>query len=1053
MLPIIIVAGPTASGKSETAAELALHFDSEVISADSMQVFKYFDIGTAKPAMDLRQKVRHHLIDIIEPDAEFTAFDFKRRASDAIHDLSQRHKIPIVVGGTGLYLKALTENYECGVQVSSAIKNQVQLEIREQGAPKMHEELVRIDPASAEKIEPTDPIRIERALSVFRESGKILSELHAQDDTSEPEFDPYFFFLEKPRERLYTDIDRRVERMMDQGLKKEVTSLLDRGYSAELKPFQSIGYSQMVRHLAGEMDLERTVYEIKRDTRHYAKRQITWFKKVLNKVSIPATTPPAALKDKILSLLPQGVALMLWAVMALANPVPVAAMTPPPLQVAAELYQAGKADEALETLVKLNAIATDADTLKRLHYLLGKVYADKNDFVEATLWFEKAVEGYAEIGDYIRFDLAQTLTQSESYEKALEQIDFVTRNFPQTLLQPQINLLRATILEKRGDAQGAITLLGALEKDPYFLDRENRDLIPEFIHRQLLLHQSLNQPDQAYEAYQRLYIGFPASGFSKQAGLKMDPEFQSGAVQRRPWTVDELGNRIKQLLRTARYPQAVREIESLKRQTKNGRLSSRFYFYLAQGYRGQRDRSQANRVLSDFIKTYPGQRRLAEARFEIGRNLWNLGNPASAIENLQSILKLKTRSKWIATAHFYLGRIHEDEKKIALALQHFQTLTDKFTQSKYGEMAAWRIGWIHFRQGRYQKAYDRFKKTTRQFANGNDVAKNMFWMAKAAEALHQRPRALEIFRETFERYPLTYYGLQARYRLGIQGTPLFQRGPSTRAIRPASFHDPAEQPEARLGRPLTTRERFHFVRAQELIKLGLVKMARLELRAVDQTLARKFSEALWLAHWYNRAGAYSESFKLLHMFRSFTASGHEKNLSVDFWRNYYPPAYSNRIESYAQQLQVDPLLVKSIIRQESMYNTWAQSSAGARGLMQIMPKTGERIHSQIGRGTPFDEDALFDPDFNIRLGIQYLSNLSRRYQNNGTHILICYNAGPKVLKRWLQRFRNLKDPDIFIESIPYPETRKYVKRVLRNYEIYKFLYPVSAADSGVKKSF
>ena len=1052
MLPIIIVAGPTASGKSATAVELALHFDSEVISADSMQVFKYFDIGTAKPAMDLRQKVRHHLIDIIEPDTEFTAFDFKTRARDVIRDLSHRNKIPIVVGGTGLYLKALTENYECGVQVSTAIKEQVQMEIREQGAPKIHEALARIDPASAEKIEPTDPIRIERALSVFRESGKILSELHAQDGSSESEFDPYFFFLEKPREQLYTDIDRRVERMMDQGLKKEVASLLDRGYGAELKPFQSIGYSQMVRHLAGEINLERTVYEIKRDTRHYAKRQITWFKKVLNKVSIPATATPTALKDKILSLLPQAVALMLWTIVALTNPESVAARTPPPLQVAAELYQTGKTDAALETLVKLNSIATDADTLKRLHYLLGKVYADKNDFVKATTWFGKAVDEYTEIEDHIRFDLAQILTQSENYEKALEQIDFVTQNFPQTLLQPKIKLLKANILEKTGDAHGAIAILRKLEKDPYFLDRENRDLIPEFIHRQLQLHRSLNQPNQAYEAYQRLYIQFPASGLSRQAGLEMEQEFQSGAVQRRPWTLDEQASRIKQLLKTARYPQAIREIESLRHETKNGRLSSRFYFYLAQGYRGQRDRSQANRVLSDFIKTYPGQRRLAEARFEIGRNLWNLGNPASAIENLRSILKLKTRSKWIATAHFYLGRIYEDEKKTALALQHFETLTDKFTHSKYGEMAAWRMGWIHFRQDRYQEAYDRFKKTTRQFANGNDVDKNLFWMAKAAEALHQPSRALEIFQETFERYPLTYYGLQARYRLGDQQIPLFQREPSMNSIQPAAFHE-EQKPEAGLGRPLTAGERFHFMRAQELIKLGLVKMARLELRAVDRTLSKNFSESLWLAYWYNRAGAYSDSLKLLHMFRSFKGSRHEMNLSVDFWRNYYPPAYSNRIENYAQQLQVDPLLVKSIIRQESMYNTWAQSSAGARGLMQIMPKTGERIHSQIGRDIPFDEEALFDPDINIRLGIQYLSNLSRRYQNNGTHILICYNAGPKVLKRWLQRFRNLKDPDIFIESIPYPETRKYVKRVLRNYEIYKALYPVSGTDSEEKKSF
>ena len=214
MLPLIILGGPTASGKSKIALALAEHLGTEIISADSMQVYKYFDVGTAKPSPVEREHITHHLVDILEPEEEFTAFEFKERALAHIREIRNRNRIPVMVGGTGLYLKTLLENRDCAISVSPGVRRQVQDEIQQKGTQEMHAELASIDPVYAGKIQPTDPSRIARALSVHRETGRKLSDFHAEDATADYEFESHLFILETDRQHLYDQIDRRVDIMM-----------------------------------------------------------------------------------------------------------------------------------------------------------------------------------------------------------------------------------------------------------------------------------------------------------------------------------------------------------------------------------------------------------------------------------------------------------------------------------------------------------------------------------------------------------------------------------------------------------------------------------------------------------------------------------------------------------------------------------------------------------------------------------------------------------------------------------------------------------------------
>jgi tRNA dimethylallyltransferase len=275
---IVVIVGPTASGKSAMALELAGRFGAEIINADSMQVYTYMDIGTAKPSLEERQGVRHHLVDILYPDEEFSAALFREEAQRAIADVEARGRKAMVVGGTGLYIKALTSGLIRGGEVDPAIRSRLHAEAQARGRERLHMRLQEVDPVTAARLHPHDTYRIIRALEVYERTGRPISALRQGHLFQEVPYRVLSIGLMLEREELYRRIDGRVDEMMCRGLKEEVQRILERGYSPTLKALQSLGYKQMVAHLQGEYDLAEAVRRIKRDTRRYARRQITWFK-------------------------------------------------------------------------------------------------------------------------------------------------------------------------------------------------------------------------------------------------------------------------------------------------------------------------------------------------------------------------------------------------------------------------------------------------------------------------------------------------------------------------------------------------------------------------------------------------------------------------------------------------------------------------------------------------------------------------------------------------------------------------------------------------------
>jgi len=277
--PVVVICGPTASGKTALACSLADNFDLEIVSADSRQIYRQMDIGTAKPTIDEQNRVCHHMIDVADPDEDYSVSDYVEHARPVIAEISQRNRLPLVVGGTGLYIRALTEGLADLPSADEDLREKFREYAAVHGAAALHSRLHSVDPVQADKIHPNNLVRIIRALEVYESSGIPMSEYQHRHGFSESPFSVLKLYLHVPRTILNERIDARVDQMIAAGLIDEVASLLATGYNAGLKSMKAIGYREIISFLAGERSRDETIELIKRETRRYAKRQETWFKK------------------------------------------------------------------------------------------------------------------------------------------------------------------------------------------------------------------------------------------------------------------------------------------------------------------------------------------------------------------------------------------------------------------------------------------------------------------------------------------------------------------------------------------------------------------------------------------------------------------------------------------------------------------------------------------------------------------------------------------------------------------------------------------------------
>lgn len=275
---VLVLVGPTASGKTAVAVELAKILGAEIISADSRQVYKHLNIGTAKPSSQQLSDVRHHFIDLLLPDQDFSAGEFGERGRMVIDEILSRQKTPLVVGGSGLYVQSLIDGFFEGPGADQQLREILEHRVIAGELPLLIEELRTVDPVSADLIDPTKPRRIIRALEVYRMTGKPLSQ-HHQESRLKPTVEPIFFGLEWERSTLYERIDRRCDLMIEEGLLNEVEELETMGYSSSLNALNTVGYAEVFSFRRGEVSFDEMIRLFKQNSRRYAKRQMTWFRR------------------------------------------------------------------------------------------------------------------------------------------------------------------------------------------------------------------------------------------------------------------------------------------------------------------------------------------------------------------------------------------------------------------------------------------------------------------------------------------------------------------------------------------------------------------------------------------------------------------------------------------------------------------------------------------------------------------------------------------------------------------------------------------------------
>lgn len=278
--PLIILTGPTAVGKTDLSLLLAKKVKGEIISADSMQVYRKMDIGTAKIMPEEMDGVRHHLIDILDPSEDFNVVLFKKYALAAMDEIYSRNHIPIITGGTGFYIQALL--YDINFDENDgdmSYRHELEELAAEQGVSKLHEMLKAVDPDSAAAIHENNVKRVIRALEFYKKTGKQISKHNEEERARTSPYNFAYFVLNNSRDVLYDRIDRRVDIMLENGLVDEVKALMDQGYTRDMVSMQGLGYKEIIDYLSGDISYDEAVYILKRDTRHFAKRQITWFKR------------------------------------------------------------------------------------------------------------------------------------------------------------------------------------------------------------------------------------------------------------------------------------------------------------------------------------------------------------------------------------------------------------------------------------------------------------------------------------------------------------------------------------------------------------------------------------------------------------------------------------------------------------------------------------------------------------------------------------------------------------------------------------------------------
>jgi soluble lytic murein transglycosylase len=480
-------------------------------------------------------------------------------------------------------------------------------------------------------------------------------------------------------------------------------------------------------------------------------------------------------------------------------------------------------------------------------------------------------------------------------------------------------------------------------------------------------------------------------------------------------------------------------------------------------YLGKRGDSSA--ILEKMIREYPSDARTAEALYWLGKTYSKLGEWDRGAKAFQKLLESFPDSEWCDDALFYSGNIFRESGDMHKAIQFYDRLVREHSGSKFADSAIWWKAWWHYTSGDYTQAEQLLQDLVTRYPRSFLVSQARYWQGRAAEKRNDVSKAARYYDQVLKKGPYTYYGYRAAERKALLGTATAALTTADDdAGNTATEYAETTSPDDELytdideGPPQWTEEMSQALSAEpafrktlELMHLDMKKEAAAELWSLKDGMPRRRVALVGLSKVFFELGDYYHS--LIIVLRTYEnyLEGSKPGVSDDLWLLAYPKGYWESIVTYAGKYKQDPYFIAAIIKQESQFRTDALSSAGARGLMQVMPATGEHAARQV-RISGFDREKLFDSDTAINIGTWYISQLMKRFKKDPLLVAAAYNAGPEAVQGWIKKNGYKKDRDLFVELIPFAETRRYVKKVLLNYAEYRRIYAKTAgvAASGLK---
>jgi soluble lytic murein transglycosylase len=728
------------------------------------------------------------------------------------------------------------------------------------------------------------------------------------------------------------------------------------------------------------------------------------------------------------------------------------------LRAALDASQSGNYEAALRFSWRVAEQYPGTVWYKRALFVSEEALMQLDRASEADAAMLRVSEEYPELADYAVYLLADYHYSGGRYSRAVALYQDVMENYPRSSLVVHAAYRRGLAL------LASSSYLPAIDAFEKFLEEyPQSDLAPNAENGLARALAAEKRMDRAVLAYRDVRTRYAGTDADQEAELAVR-ELKASGVSVTDFTAAELYERGKNLFRLNQYDKAVDAFRKLlaREPAFSGRTDVLFrtgvsLFYLAK-------RGDAAGVLEKMVRDYPADPRTPEALYWLGKSYSKLGDWERGAKTFRKLLDRFPDSDWADDALFLTGNIYREAGDMKKSLQYYARLVEEYPDSKFADSALWWRAWYSYTDGDYKKTEQALQILVSRYPHSFLVNQARYWQGRVAEKRGEPLRAIRYYERVLREGPYTYYGDRAAERkqrldagVTVENTD-DSPDPETLCVDVPCTEDPLRSFETDDGPPEWNEETKHvlagnpsFRKTLELMQLDLKKEAVQELWTMQDTVPRKRGMLIGLSKAFFELGDYNRSLMLVLRNYERYLRAPAKGITEDLWLLAYPQGYWETILSYSRKYDQDPLFIAAIIRQESRFSASALSPAGARGLMQVMPTTGTRV-ARLIKLKGFKTGKLFEADTAINIGTWYISQLMKRFKNDPLLVAAAYNAGPEAVAAWLAKNEYRGEREAFVESIPFAETRGYVKNVLQNYAEYKRIYgkpqePTTSAQS------